>query len=81
MPPCNDADTDFVSGAKASPLLSGLPSRENVINRHKDAKQMTTEQSAGAASDASVHWRSVNEGVRRLQVRIVKAVEAGDGVR
>lgn len=82
MPPCNDADTDLVSGAKANPLLSGLPSRENMINRHKNAMQMTTEQSVGAASDTSVDWReidwrSVNGSVRRLQVRIVKAVEAG----
>ena len=43
---------------------------------------MTTEQSVGAASHASVlwreiNWRLVNEGVRRLQVRIVKAVETG----
>ncbi len=82
MPPGNRADTDLLSGAKASPLLSGLPSRENMINRHKDAMQMSTEQSVGAAFDASAHWRevdwrSVNGSVRRLQVRIVKAVEAG----
>ena len=43
---------------------------------------MTTEQSVGAASHASVlwreiNWRLVNEGVSRLQVRIVKAVETG----
>ena len=43
---------------------------------------MTTEQSVGAASHASTHWReidwrSVNRNVRRLQVRIVKAVEEG----
>jgi RNA-directed DNA polymerase len=42
---------------------------------------MMTEQSVGAASHASIHWgdidwRSVNRNVRRLQVRIVKAVEA-----
>ncbi len=53
-----------------------------MINRHEDAKQMTTERSVGAASYISVHWReidwrSVNESVRRLQVRIVKAVETG----
>ena len=71
-----------MSGAKASPLLSGLQSRKNLINRHKDARQMTTEQSAGAASHASLlwretNWRLVNESVRRLQVRIVKAVETG----
>jgi RNA-directed DNA polymerase len=82
MPPCNEVDTDSVSGAKASLLLSGLPSRENMTNRHEEAKQMTTEQSAGAASYTSVpwreiDWRTVNESVRRLQVRIVKAVEAG----
>ena len=43
---------------------------------------MTTEQSVGAASHASNHWREVdwrlvNRNVRRLQVRIVKAVEDG----
>jgi RNA-directed DNA polymerase len=43
---------------------------------------MTTERSVGAASHASLHWRdidwrSVNRNVRRFQVRIVKAVEAG----
>ena len=43
---------------------------------------MMTEQSVGAASHASLHWRdidwrSVNRNVSRLQVRIVKAVEAG----
>jgi len=43
---------------------------------------MTTEESVGAASHTSlnwrqVDWRSVNRNVRRLQVRIVKAVEAG----
>jgi RNA-directed DNA polymerase len=41
---------------------------------------MMTERSVGAASHASLHWgdidwRSVNRNVRRLQVRIVKAVE------
>ena len=43
---------------------------------------MEAEQSAGAASDLAGHWREVNwrsvtVEVRRLQVRIVKAVEAG----
>jgi hypothetical protein len=31
-----------------------------MINRHKDAKRMTTEQSVGAASDTSVHWREID---------------------
>ncbi|MGI4758575.1 MAG: reverse transcriptase N-terminal domain-containing protein [Janthinobacterium lividum] len=43
---------------------------------------MKAEQSAGAASDVSCHWReidwrSVTGEVRRLQVRIAKAVETG----
>jgi hypothetical protein len=43
---------------------------------------MKAEQSAGAASDVSGHWRevdwrSVTGAVRRLQVCIVKAVETG----
>ncbi len=59
-PPGNRADTDPVSGAKASPLLSGLSSREILTNRGKDAKQMKAEQSAGAASDVSGHWREVD---------------------
>ena len=50
MPLSNRADTDPVSGAKASPLLSGLSSRENMTNRHRDAKQMKAKQFAGAAS-------------------------------
>ena len=53
MPSGNKADTDLVSGAKASPLLSGLSSRESLTNRRKDAKQMKAEQSAGAAPDIS----------------------------
>ena len=43
---------------------------------------MEAEQSAGAASDLPGHWREVDwrsmlGEVRRLQVRIVKAVETG----
>lgn len=82
MPPGNRADMGMVPGAKASRLLSGLSSRESLTNRAKDAKQMEAEESAGAASDLPGHWREVNwrsvtVEVRRLQVRIVKAVEAG----
>ncbi len=82
MPPGNREDTGTMPGVKASPLLSGLSSRESLTNRSKDAKQMEAEQSAGAASDVSGHWRevdwrSVTGEVRRLQVRIVKAVETG----
>lgn len=45
---------------------------------------MEADQSAGAASDLpgywrEVDWRSVTVEVRRLQVRIVKAVKRVDG--
>src|SRR5436305_5004591 len=49
----------------------------------KEAKQMTAErQSAGAASHQqrdwhNINWQAVNQEVRRLQVRIVKAEQQG----
>ena len=44
--------------------------------------QMTAESSAGAASHIptdwhSIPWKTVNEHVRRLQARIVQAMQAG----
>jgi RNA-directed DNA polymerase len=53
-----------------------------MTNRPQDAKQMKAEQSVGAAFGIPSHWReidwrSVSGDVRRLQVRIVKAVETG----
>lgn len=44
--------------------------------------QMTAESSAGAVSHISTNWHSipwktVNENVRRLQARIVKATKEG----
>jgi RNA-directed DNA polymerase len=46
----------------------------------KEEKQMTTENSVGAASDTKVNqptidWRQVHRNVRRLQMRIVKATQ------
>src|SRR5712692_2749253 len=46
------------------------------------AMQMTAEYSAGAVSHTSadwhsIPWKTVNETVRRLQARIVKATKAG----
>jgi RNA-directed DNA polymerase len=47
----------------------------------KEAKQMTTEQSVGAASHAldwhQIPWEKVHRNVRRLQARIVKAQQEG----
>src|SRR6266487_4046977 len=48
----------------------------------KGALQMTAEPSAGAVSHTStdwhsIPWKTVNETVRRLQARIVKATKAG----
>jgi RNA-directed DNA polymerase len=46
--------------------------------------QMTADHSAGAVSHIStdwhsIPWKTVNETVRRLQARIVKATKAGKG--
>jgi RNA-directed DNA polymerase len=43
---------------------------------------MTTENSVGAAPDATmdwqaINWRQVHQNVRRLQIRIVKATQEG----
>lgn len=48
----------------------------------KKEKQMTVEQSTDASFDQPIHWKSINwktiqKLVRRLQVRIAKAVQAG----
>jgi RNA-directed DNA polymerase len=53
-----------------------------LINQPKEAKQMTAEQNAGAASHAEVDWHAidwqhVHHNVRRLQARIVKATQEG----
>jgi RNA-directed DNA polymerase len=71
------------SHAKAGRLPSGLLSRENLRNRHKETKQMTVEQTTGAVSHEpvggwhSIDWQAAHENVRRLQARIVKATQAG----
>src|SRR5438067_5861643 len=50
--------------------------------QRKEAKQMTANTFAGAASHTEVNWRTidwsaVHQNVRRLQARIVKATQEG----
>jgi hypothetical protein len=66
-----------LSDAKAGRLPLGFRSRENLANRPND-RQMTAQ--AGAILNTSstwdaVDWRIIEDGVRRLQARIVKAVQ------
>ncbi len=68
--------------AKAGRLPSGLSSRENFGNMTDEEKQMTAETSTAGASShptvnwSAINWQTANQTVRRLQVRIVKAVQA-----
>ena len=73
---------------KQTPHESGLTSIWSFMTREfeeptKEAMQMTAEmQAAGAASHDemgwhAIHWQAVNQEVRRLQVRIVKAQQQG----
>jgi RNA-directed DNA polymerase len=68
--------------AKAGRLLSGLPSQENLINRLKEQRQMAEPNGTGAASDTQLDPAGENlspqeKNVRRLQARIVKAIQEG----
>jgi len=66
-----------VPGPKGSPRPAGVPSRESLENRLDEGRRREAVKTACAPSDLSwsaVDWRSVNEQVWRLQVRIAKAV-------
>jgi hypothetical protein len=79
---------EFASGifGKITPRESGQTSLWSFLTREpgkpaKEDKQMTTENSVGAASDAKMNWPTiwwqVHRNVRRLQARIVKATQVG----
>jgi RNA-directed DNA polymerase len=83
MPPCHGTDT----GCHITRRASGQTSLRCGLTRELDepikgAMPMTAELSAGAVSHTSpdwhsIPWKTVNETVRRLQARIVKATKAG----
>ena len=71
-------------------LPSGLSARERLANRLKEVMQMTTETTEVLASDPSVgattgmpldwhhiNWCRAERTVRRLQIRIAQATQAG----
>lgn len=68
---------------KVCPLPTGLSLQENLENRHNEEKQMTTKISSliGASSACptwdAIRWRQVATQVRRLQMRIAKAIQEG----
>jgi RNA-directed DNA polymerase len=76
-----------LSRSNIAPRESGLTSLWSFITRElgqsiKETRQMTAGVTAGAVSHAAVEWHAINwlqvhRNVRRLQVRIVKAVQAG----
>src|SRR5712691_4950116 len=82
MPSCNGMDT----GCNMTRRESGQTSLRCGLTRELDepiegAMQMTADSSAGAVSHTSadwhsIPWKTVNETVRRLQARIVKATKA-----
>lgn len=66
--------------AKASPRPTGLSLQDNLRNLHYEGMQMTTMTSSliGAPSASwtweTIHWKPVEKLVRRLQMRIAKAI-------
>lgn len=80
---CNGADRGFNRHptVKAGPRPTGLSLRENLENRNYEEKQMTAVQLVltGASSTSNenwltIHWERVTKEVKRLQMRIAKAV-------
>jgi RNA-directed DNA polymerase len=74
----------MLSGTKVSPRPTGLSSQENLENRIYKEKQMTTTAKPllGASSTCfnswdAIDWRKVEKQVRRLQMRIAKAIREG----
>ena len=68
-------------GTKVSPRRTGLPWQDNLENRQKEEKQMTTSAIPviGASSAYPIKWNAINRQtveshVRRLQMRIAKAI-------
>lgn len=87
MPFCNGTDRDLnvIPLAKAGRRPTGLSLQENMENRNHEEKQMTamtmllTSSSAGASSTPeltwpAINWQHVSDEVKRLQMRIAKAV-------
>jgi len=70
-------------GTKVRPRPTGLSSQESMENRRHEEKQMTTGAvpPIGASSSgftwAAVDWQTMEQHVRRLQMRIAKATREG----
>lgn len=69
---------ETLSDAKAGRLPLGLTSRDN-LGYGKQGRQMTAQAGAtlNVSSWGAIDWQTVESNVRRLQVRIVKALKEG----
>jgi RNA-directed DNA polymerase len=72
---------ETLPGTKVSPRRTGLPWQDNLDNRQKEEKQMTTSaipvigaSSAYPIKWNAINWQTVESHVRRLQMRIAKAI-------
>jgi hypothetical protein len=85
MPPCNGADTgcNITRPERELTSYAGAPLRERLENLLREGKQMAAvERFAGAPSSKGNRWKAINwhkarREVRRLQIRIAKAVREG----
>ena len=82
MPPCNRADTGSNFARLEKELTScGCSVARESVESFKEGKQMTAaKRSADAPTDRKTNWKSINwktvrNSVKRLQVRIAKAVK------
>jgi len=85
MPLCNGADTgcNITRPEREPTSYAGAPLREHLENLLQEEMQMSAiERSAGASSAKrgefkAIDWQKVRREVRRLQIRIAKAVREG----
>jgi RNA-directed DNA polymerase len=69
----------FSTGERACRRPTGVSLRENLSEPLKKRKQMTAQKAGALIDDAekwnSIHWKEAQREVRRLQMRIAKAVK------
>ena len=70
-----------MSDTKVSPLPAGLPLQENLKNFIQEETQMMTSNEVSASSYCtqwqSINWKTVEQQVLKLQMRIAKAIREG----
>lgn len=85
MPPCNGADTgcNITRPEREPTSYAGAPLRDHLENLPWEGKQMaaisrlTGAPSANGANWKAINWQKAHREVRRLQIRIAKAISEG----